>query len=510
MGKRPSILFIISDQHNAKFLSHKNHPDAKTPNLDRLAAEGVRFENATTANPVCTPTRMSLLSGQYCHNHGFYGLNGPCPGGLPTVLGHFRRAGYRTGAIGKIHCPEYWVEDDCDTFREVCAEFSIGGAPEYTHYLRERGLLADRDDMWYPEQPPGPQSLDGRVSRLRYEDSVEGWIVRETIGFMARAADDSQPFIVQASFPRPHQIYSPSEPFWSMYDEDRITLPPNADWDLQGKAPHLRAQAARHHTGEWTLFEPRTFGAGRLRKLRGYLGLVSQTDHALGELLVWLEERGLAEDTIVVYTSDHGEYAGEHGIMEKAPGICTDAVTRVPSIWRWPGRFRAGHVVHEIVESVDVPTTLCALAGLPPLQTSDGKDISHLLRGESGSVHSIGVTEFAWSKSIRQGQYRYVYYPREMFADEYPGGFGELYDVERDPWEMENLYFQPEHTGLIDNLRDELFDWLITTTRPVTTIGLPNFGGEQAITRYKRAINRDGKVHPDRLRDLNRRLQNYL
>ena len=105
MTKRPNMLFILSDQHNAKVLGHKGHPDVKTPNLDRLAAQGVRFDNAITQNPICTPSRMCFLSGQYCHNHGYYGLSGPNPGGLPTIFGHFRRAGYRTAAVGKIRRP---------------------------------------------------------------------------------------------------------------------------------------------------------------------------------------------------------------------------------------------------------------------------------------------------------------------------------------------------------------------------------------------------------------------
>ncbi|RKY64075.1 MAG: hypothetical protein DRP99_02825 [Candidatus Latescibacterota bacterium] len=138
MAKRPNVLFIISDQHNAKVLGHKGHPDVKTPNLDRLAAEGVRFENAITQSPIGTPSRVSFLSGQYPHNHGYYGLSGPRPRGLPTVLGHFRRAGYRTAAVGKIHCPEYWVEDDSDLYLETCEGCSVGG-PRSTGRTSRRG-----------------------------------------------------------------------------------------------------------------------------------------------------------------------------------------------------------------------------------------------------------------------------------------------------------------------------------------------------------------------------------
>jgi arylsulfatase A-like enzyme len=176
-----------------------------------------------------------------------------------------------------------------------------------------------------------------------------------------------------------------------------------------------------------------------------------------------------------------------------------------------------------------VASTLCVLAGLDPLQTADGKDISHLLRGESGEVHKIGVTEFAWSKSVRKGRYRLVYYPPEMFADVYPDGFGELYDLEADPWEMQNLYFDPAYAPVVREMQADLLAWLITTTRPATALGLDvapdeeavtRFGGvfydadsEQVITRYRCSVNADGKFHPDRLRALCKKplpVRNYL
>jgi len=510
MGDRPNVLFILSDQHNAKVLGHKGHPDVKTPHMDRLAAEGVRFDNCITQNPICTPSRVCYHSGQYAHNHGYYALSGPNPGGLPSMFGHFRRAGYRTSAVGKIHCPEYWIEDDADYFREVYAGCSIGGCPEYTAYLTERGVLADRDDIGYPEfGASGIQKVDGRASRLKYEDTVEGWTARETCGVIERAVADGQPFFAHASLPRPHQVYTPSEPFWSMYDESTLTLPPNVEYDMAGKAPHLRLAAEQWRQGEWILFEPKTFEAGRLRKLHGYLGCVSQVDHAVGEMLACLDRLGVADNTIVIYSTDHGDYACEHGIMEKAPGICSDAITRIPSLWRWPGRFAQGHVATEITETVDVSATLCALAGLDAMETSDGQNISHLLRGQAGPVHRVGVTEFAWSKSVRKGQYRYVYYPPEMFLDDYPdGGFGELYDLDADPWEMRNLYLDVDYADVVQELKQDLLDWLVSTTRPATVLGVRPFGGRQAVTRFRCSTNADGKFHPDRLRSM--RSRNYL
>lgn len=498
MNKQPNILFIIADQHNAKVFGHKGHPHVKTPNLDQFASEGVRFENAITQAPICMPSRTSIFSGQYPHNHGYYGNEGPHPGGLPSLFGFFRQANYRVGAMGIVHLPDRWAYDDCDVVHNLRG-VDAGGAQGYAEYLAERGL----------ENEITSDTVDGRVSNLDHEDSLEGWTVRNAINFMEQSIESGQPFFLNVNFLKPHSPYFPSRQFWDMYDPEQLTFPPNMDYDMSLKAPNLQKQVAYFRSGQWTKYEPRTFEAGRLRKLRGYLGCVSEVDYSMGQLLAWLRDNNLEQDTIVVYTSDHGDYACEHSLMEKAPGICSDAITRVPSIWRWPGHFKAGHVAKEIIENVDITPTLCALAGLGTKETCDGVDISHLLQGQSGEVHRVGVTEFAWSKSVRKGNYRYVYYPREMFPAEYPdGNFGELYDLEADPWEMRNLYFEPEYASVVNDMRLELMNWLVTTTRPRTVHALPTYTSRQTITRNGHTVNLDGKVHPNRLRQL--KMRNYL
>jgi len=501
--KKTNVLFILSDQHNAKVLGHKDHPDAKTSNLDRMAEEGVRFDNAITQNPICTPSRISWLSGQYCHNHGYYGLSGPKPNGLPTILGHFRKFGYSTGAVGKIHCPEYWVEDDCDFFHDTCGT-SIGDrSAKYAKYLAEKGLTHLEDHGAMQEfGARGQQTVEGRPSKVSYEDGQEGWAVRQAMEYMADCTKNNRPFFLHVSLPKPHQCYTPAQQFWDLYDESKLTLPPNADYEMIGKAPNMIRTANHFRMGKWQLFEPKTYEAGRLRKLHGYLGNVSHIDHAVGELLNWIKENGLEEDTIVIYSSDHGDYACEHGILEKAPGICSDAITRIPWIWQWSGQFKAGRRSDEIVETVDMVNTLCSLVGIEPLETSDGKDIAHLLRGESGQIHRVGVTEFAWSKSIRKGKYRLVYYPPDMFPDEYPQGFGELYDLESDPWEMKNLYFEPDFQDVVHDLEREFMRWLVITTRPTTILPSPVSRTDQTITRYHNAVNLDGKINPENIRKI--------
>lgn len=510
MSSMPNVLLVVSDQHNAKVLGHRNHPDVQTPNLDRMAAEGARFENCITQSPICTPSRVSFLSGQYCHNHGYYGLSGPNPNGLPTVLGHFRRHGYATAAIGKIHCPEYWVEDDCDFFREV-GNCSIGENPEYQAYLREKGVWDEWDRS---ERRTGPfgQCLDGFPSEQAYRDSPEGWCVTQATGFIRRAADAGRPFFAHVSFPKPHQVYCPAGEFWGMYDEDALTLPPNADYEMAHKPPNMRKFAAefRARAAEWTEYEPHTFEAGRRRKLRGYLGNITHVDFALGELLEALEAAGVADDTIVVYTSDHGDYACEHGLIEKAPGIGSDAITRVPMLWRWPGRVPAAHAAGELVELVDLPGTLASLAGLARMETSDGLDISALVTGGSGEVRDVAVTEFALSRSIRKGDWRLVWYAPETYAEHYPDGFGELYNVAEDPWEMNNRFFDPACAEKICELHRDLLTWLVRTTRVTTVLPHCRRTGKGWRHRYENSVLPDGKIGYEQIREAQAKLENYI
>ena len=494
---RPNVLFIFSDQHSAKALGCNGHPDVKTPHLDRLAKRGVRCQNAIAQNPICTPSRVSWLSGQYCHNHGYYGLSGPQPFKLPSILGHFRLNGYTSAAIGKIHCPANWIEEEVDVFHDPCGS-SIGGRDkEYSSFLSERGVEELEDHGALNEfGDKGRQSLDARPSKVSYDESQEGWTVQKTIEFMKSASDSGKPFFAFASLPKPHQCYAPAQEFWDMYDPEKLTLPPNADSDLKGKAPTMKGMVSKFRTADWALFEPKTFEGARRRKLHGYLGNVSHVDHSVGEFTDWLELSGLDDSTIVVYSTDHGEYVCEHGIMEKAPGICSDTVTRIPLIWSWKNKLPENRTVDELIEAVDVSTTLCEMAGIPHLDTSDGKDVSAILKGDSDAspVRSIAVTEFAWSKSVRKGDFRLVYYPKEMFPDDYPDGFGELYNLKDDPWETNNLYFDPAYQETVREIKQDLMDWLITTSRPRTVFPSKSSGHDYETRDYHNFQDRDGKV----------------
>lgn len=332
---------------------------------------------------------MSIHRGQWAHNHGYYGNSGPVPAaGLPGVLGHLRRHGWSSAAIGKIHLPAGWMEAQCEVFHET-AGCSVGGrSPDYERFLGARLDLEDHGGL--PEfGKTGNQSMEGRPSPLSFGESQEGWIAVQTIAHIERCRAVGWSFAIHASFPRPHQCTSPSREFWDLYEGVDIPLPPNADCDPRtaGKSP---AQIEKHdqwRTGSWALLEPRTFVAARARKLRGYLAAISQVGAAVGLILDHLRRHGLEADTTVVYSSDHGDYATEHGLMEKAPGLGSDAITRVSMLW-WGGGVAPGARIAVGVHSCDIAPTLCAAAGAPPMPTADGSDLRGLLAGSAGSVCS--------------------------------------------------------------------------------------------------------------------------
>ena len=488
--KHPNIVIVKSDQHNARCLGVNGHPQVKTPHLDAIAESGVNFTRAFVQSPICSPSRMSYFSGQYPHNHGVYGLTGneTLPAGLPSMFGVFKDGGYRTGIIGHIHVKEEWLLPHCDMYRDLHLE----GGSAYDAYLAKKGLAGMRDDEDYKGQP---QIHDGCASELSFEDSYEGYCYQSFCEFL-EGQPDGQPFLFELDSLHPHENYIPAKEFWDMYDGVELALPPSADEDLSDKPPNQQQRRREELAGRKLLFEPRTYQAGRLRKLQGYYGCITQVDHMVGLVRQKLMDMGEWENTVFIYCSDHGEFALEHGFLEKAPGISYDAVTRVPFIWSWPGGGFSHGTVEELVESVDVFPTLCKLTGLPAPDTIDGKDISAMLSGKVAPLRDFVVTEFPLSRVIRTKKWKLCHRPRGMFPD--VDDAGELYHLTDDPWEMTNLYDDPKHRDIREQLRRRLFEWTQWHTRPGNALG----GGP---------LGQDGKMTPQDLQRLVREGNvNYL
>jgi uncharacterized sulfatase len=268
---------------------------------------------------------------------------------------------------------------------------------------------------------------------------------------------------MQVSFNRPHLCYTPAREFWDVYPDD-LSLPETIYNGASHRPPHFQQEVEKLKNWKW-LIEPKTFEDGCRRVWHGYLGCITHVDHALGLLMQYLENKGIADNTIIIYTSDHGTYTGMFGVREKGPGICSEAVCRVPMIWRVPGLTASGHVCEQLIEQVDFASTLPSLCGIDSMLTTDGCDITDLLAGKDHSVRDIAVTENVWSKAVRWGPWRFVHYQPGTFGTE---DIGELYNLTGDPNETHNLYNDSQYQPIVEKSRRLLLEWFIDSQRPAT------------------------------------------
>jgi len=455
---------LYSDQFNARCLSNAGHPDVLTPHLDRLANEGVRFENAYTQNPVCTPSRISFLSGLYPSTHGYYGLYGREPEQkMTSMFAYFREQGYRTGALGKLHTPRYWIEKDC--------QFVYDEFIEHPKYLEGAGLYEANDNR------PFRGNRNGETSDIPLEHSCEVVLAQQTIRFLrnqgepADRGEDEAPWFAWVSFSRPHSPLTPSEPFASQYSAENVTLPPSAQPEV------IASQLDRIRLVPGTKQAPKP---GEVEKmLAAYLGLVSQVDYGIGLILEELAARGELENTLIVFSADHGDYAGEHGLWSKYGGISTRAITRIPFIVRQPGNVSAGQVCEEIIEAVDLFPTLCALANLPMPDQVQGLSFASLLGDDPQPARDSALTENAHRKALATKNWRYV-----ANIGNQPD---ELYDQINDPWEINNLINDPEYAEVAHQLLRQLLSRVTQARRPINTM---------AWGKWRHLYDRDGRV-PD-------------
>ncbi len=448
--KQPNVLWIMSDQHNARCMSCTGHPVVKTPSLDRIASRGVHFTSAFANNPICSPSRISFMTGQYIHSHGMlsnshseYEVANP-----DTLACVFRRSGYQTALIGKSHMVRKWDQDGFEHIRYTDLCDSLFTDPLETHYFR---YLVDKGlgDLYEEGSPakgdPGP--LDGsRPAHLPYEHTIERFTGRESLAFL-RNRDTERPFFLQMSFQRPHDPITPSEEHFGMYDPDSIPLPDNAiDWfenKFSGKPAFMQKLLSTH-----SVYPMADQNPSRLRRaMASYFALISVIDSEIGLVLDQLEESGELDSTVVFYTADHGDFAGEHGLMLKNLGIY-DSIQRIPFILSWPGGPH-GITCDKTVESVDWYTTLCSLCGIDQPEGRDGTDLVPVVAGNHDG-RDAAFCEWEWPNpggrisSIRNDKYRLVSY--EALPD------GELYDQVNDPGEIHNLWNAPEHTANRDEL----------------------------------------------------------
>jgi len=459
MSKRPNVLWLMSDQHNAGCTGYANHPNVKTPNLDSIAADGVEFTNAFCNNPICSPSRVSFFTGQYMHTHRMFGNDhSEYPNPNPDTLAClFRRYGYQAGLFGKSHMTRRWDEDAFERIRYVDLTDAKRGDPRTVHYfdyLVAHGLAdlyedgSAKDGQEYTLDGSGP-------AHLPYEHSLERFTSNETLKFLEER-DESRPFFVHMSFERPHAPIAPAAEHFDMYDPEDMVLPDSAcDWfesGFAGKPEFMRKTLEGGH--DYPQADP---DPNRLKRtLASYYALITVIDMEIGRVLKKLDEMGELENTVIFYTADHGDFAGEHGLFHKNFGLY-ESIHRIPFLLKWPGGPK-GAKCAEIVESIDFYPTLCELCNIPMPEGREGISLVDVAKGTSTGKDAAFI-EWEWIEhgrkisGIRTKEFRLSYY----------GGKegGELYDRRVDPGETRNLWDNPEYAPDRLRLTEQLMDFTL-------------------------------------------------
>ena len=493
MNTSPNILLITSDQHRGDCFGFAGR-SVKTPHLDQLAAEGCRFDNCITPNAVCQPARASILTGLLPRTHGVSdnGIDLPPALAEQGFAGTLTRAGYHSGFIGKAHFSTHHTYAPTGTpecrstiptlepdwhgpymgFEHV--ETMVLGhyantrpkpPPDALHY--ERWLFADgrgedKVARWHTHLAPdvgAPQTWHSALPVCWHPSS---WIGNQSIRFLEQHRHE--PFVLWASFPDPHTPFDCPEPWSRLHHPDEVELPFHRTRDFgrrpwwhehsQQGNPEMPDPELRRHRATYS--RQATPNEEQLRHLiANYYGMIALIDHNVGRILTALDELGLADNTLVIFTADHGEWLGDHGLLLKGP-MLYEGLLRVGCIARGPG-INAGQIVQEPVSTLDLAPTLLDYAGVASAQALHGQSWRPLAEGKP-QTRSCALSE--WDlRASRCGidlNLRTVRTATAKLTLEVLSGAGELYDLVNDPHEMDNRFDDPGCRVLQQELTDML------------------------------------------------------
>lgn len=477
MMKKPNILLITSDQQHYNTIGAFNS-EISTPHLDRLVKEGTTFGRAYCPNPTCTPTRASIITGQYPSQHGAWTLGTKLLEDQHTVGQDFLAHGYRTSLIGKAHFQplretdeytslesypilqdlEFW-EDFSDEFygfehvelaRNHTNEAHVG--QHYALWMEEKGCENWRD-YFLPPTGTMDRSLEHHWP-IPEEYHYNTWIAERTNERMKKHVEEEENFFMWASFFDPHPPYLVPEPWDTMYNPDELTIPRGTEGEHENNPPHF--QKTQEERPDFSAYNETRKGIHgyhshltseeRHRKLTAtYYGMVSMMDKYIGKILDQLDELGIAEETIVIFTTDHGHFFGQHGLQAKG-GFHYEDLIKLPFIVRYPGKIPAQKKSNAMQSLVDLAPTFLSFAEIPIPKQMTGVDQKKVWLGEECQARDHIICEFRHEPTtIHQKTYVDERYKITVY---YNQTYGEIFDLLSDPFEMNNLWDQPEYEEL--------------------------------------------------------------
>ena len=460
--QRPNILFIFTDDHASHAMSCYGSKVNETPNLDRIAREGMRFDNCFCTNSICGPSRAVILTGKHSHLNGFKQNGNKFDGSQQTFPKLLRKQGYQTAIVGKWH-----LASDPTGFDY--SEILIGQGPYYNPPMIRNG------------------------ERIKHEGYTTDIITDLALDYLKNQRDPNKPFMLMFQHKAPHRNWQPGPKHLHMYDDVTIPEPDNLFDNYEGRGTAAKQQdmtiaqtmtdfdlkltPPRNLTPEqlkvWNAaYEPKNeaFRKANLkgkdlvrwkyqRYMKDYLRCVASVDDNVGRMLDYLQQSGLAENTVVMYSSDQGFYLGDHGWFDKR--FMYEESYRMPLLARWPGVIKPGSVNTDLVSNLDFAETFLNIAGAPIPSDMQGVSLVPLFKGE----------ETEWRKSLYYHYYEFynnrrsahmvrrhngVRTKRYKLIHFYNLGEWELYDLEKDPQEMHSVYDDPAYAPIVKELKAEL------------------------------------------------------
>jgi len=459
-----NFIIFMPDELRAESVGCYGHPLVKTPNIDRLAEEGVRFDCTYVQHTVCSPSRCSMMTGWYPHVAGHRTLWHMLRPHEPNLLKYLKEAGYDVYWYGKNDLLAI------DSFPDSVTEFGGGG-----------GSL-----VWggnpFPTEDPRHYSFLYEPWEGPVENQMDAACVLRGIDVLKQRKPGDKPFLLYLPLVYPHCPYTVCQPWYDMYDPD--DLPQLRPSGLEGKPDY---HDMIRHTRRLDQCDE-----GLFRKINAvYLGMTSFIDHTLGWMLDALDETGLADDTTVLFFADHGDWAGDYGLVEKWTSALDDCLTRVPFVIRAPGG-KTGHIVREPVELFDLMATVLELAGVEGRHTHFSQSLVSQIQGAPGDESRAAYADGGYDtheghcfegRGLKPGSAKGIYYPKMKLQQTNPeticratmirtathklvvrpDGVDELYDMVNDPRELDNLAGRPDNGRLQRELERRMLEWFVHT-----------------------------------------------